>query len=283
MLSDSEEYVNVDEITDSEEEEFDVETSSCSSYEKATADRALDFTTATLSKRKFYTSDFKLHVLDAFKNDKTCRGNQRATARKFGIHRRQVQKWLYREDLIKSKQSCGNACLDLSQHKRKLEPPEEEDDDAAEQRVVAKTTPPPKKKLLREEDVQESALCLVKSKIEPIIENNNYHRILYPSALEHSYNSCSSSPLSYITPADYPLYVYQPWHCCYQRLSTVGAHLDTVIPKYSYSFNFKYEASYVDIPVQYGFGDSVPSKWMKENPLYIPAEPPTIQVLSSYR
>lgn len=250
--SDSEEYVNVDEITDSEDE-----TSSCSSYEKN--DKALDFTCATLSKRRFYTSDFKLHVLDAFKNDKTCQGNQRATARKFGIHRRQVQKWLNQESLIKSEQALNNTCLDLS-HKRKLEDPEDIK---------------PKRKA--RDEAQESALCLVKSKVEPL-ENNNYHHVVYPSPpLEHSFSQTS---LNYISP-DYPLYVYQPWSCCYQQISGIRSSSD-VMPKYSYSFDLKYDTSYVDIPVQYGFGDSVPSKWIKENPLYL-HEPPSIQVLSSYR
>ncbi|XKL67436.1 hypothetical protein PGB90_002927 [Kerria lacca] len=259
--SDSEEYVNVDEITDSEDDE----TSSCSSYERT--DKALDFTCATLSKRRFYTPDFKLHVLDAFKNDKTCKGNQRATARKFGIHRRQVQKWLNQEHLIKSEQTFNNACLDLSSNKRKLEDPLGDPD------VEHKP-----KKMWKENELQESALCLVKNKLEHL-ENNDYRHIVYPSStLEHSY---SNSSLNYTSP-EYPLCLYQPWNCCYQQISAFRSNFDTMVPKYSYAFNVKYETSYVDIPVQYGFGDSVISKWIKENPLYV-HEPPSIQILSSYR
>lgn len=46
------------------------------------------------SSRRVFRPEFKQKVLDAFANDPECVGNQRATARKFGIHRRQVQKWL---------------------------------------------------------------------------------------------------------------------------------------------------------------------------------------------
>lgn len=263
--SDSEEYVNVDEITDSEDDD----TSSCSSYEKN--DKALDFTCATLSKRRFYTTDFKLHVLDAFKNDKTCQGNQRATARKFGIHRRQVQKWLNQESLIKSEQALNSTCLDLSQNKRKLDQLQPDDIE-------------PKRKTISRgsSDVQESALCLVKSKTDTV-EPNVYHHIQVYPTIEHSF---SNSSLNYINP-EYPLCLYQPWNCCYQQISSVRSSFDGFVPpsKYSYTFDFKvsnYDTSYVDIPVQYGFGDSVPSKWVKENPLYL-HEPPSIQVLSSYR
>ncbi|XP_067000211.2 uncharacterized protein brk [Anabrus simplex] len=60
-------------------------------------DEALDFTCAALSKRRSFSLQFKLEVLDAFHADRMCHGNQRATARKFGINRRQVQKWLGQE------------------------------------------------------------------------------------------------------------------------------------------------------------------------------------------
>lgn len=272
--SDSEEYVNVDEITDSEDDD----TSSCSSYEKN--DKALDFTCATLSKRRFYTTDFKLHVLDAFKNDKTCQGNQRATARKFGIHRRQVQKWLNQENLIKSEQALNNTCLDLSQNNKKrkldqLELPSNDRYESTKKKTISRT----------DHVVQESALCLVKNKNHDAETNNNtstsvYHHVQvhHPSSIEHSF---SNSSLNYVSP-EYPLCLYQPWNCCYQQISSSG-----FVPpskySYSYTFDFKvanYETSYVDIPVQYGFGDSVPSKWLKENPLYV-HEPPSIQVLSS--
>jgi hypothetical protein len=44
--------------------------------------------------RRIFSLAFKKSVLDAFAHDLDCAGNQRATARKFGVHRRQVQKWL---------------------------------------------------------------------------------------------------------------------------------------------------------------------------------------------
>lgn len=46
------------------------------------------------STRRIFSSAFKQSVLEAYGSDPECIGNQRATARKFGIHRRQVQKWL---------------------------------------------------------------------------------------------------------------------------------------------------------------------------------------------
>jgi len=49
---------------------------------------------ANSATRRIFTPAFKQSVLDAYLNDPECIGNQRATARKFGIHRRQVQKWL---------------------------------------------------------------------------------------------------------------------------------------------------------------------------------------------
>lgn len=38
--------------------------------------------------RRIFTPQFKQSVLDAFTSDPECVGNQRATARKFNIHRR---------------------------------------------------------------------------------------------------------------------------------------------------------------------------------------------------
>lgn len=50
-----------------------------------------------LNRRRSFSLRFKLDVLDAFHRDVGVAGNQRATARKFGINRRQVQKWLLQE------------------------------------------------------------------------------------------------------------------------------------------------------------------------------------------
>lgn len=105
--------INVDDTSDSDD---DISSSADSIYDQS--DQALDFTCANLSKRRFFSANFKLEVLDAFYNDRTCLGNQRATARKFGIHRRQVQKWLQQEPILRSE---SGECLDLSCKKRKSE------------------------------------------------------------------------------------------------------------------------------------------------------------------
>ena len=64
-------------------------------------------TTATtgstkMGSRRIFTPQFKLQVLESYRIDNDCKGNQRATARKYGIHRRQIQKWLQCEDNLKS-------------------------------------------------------------------------------------------------------------------------------------------------------------------------------------
>ncbi|PSN33519.1 hypothetical protein C0J52_16123 [Blattella germanica] len=122
----------------------------------------LDFTSATLSKRRSFSLQFKLEVLDAFHSDTACHGNQRATARKFGINRRQVQKWLgqevelrgeaaFRGGLYRQRLGRGEAdqCWDLSNKKRKAEP-------------ILEVPQIKKPKEDYQTDVQETALCLVK-------------------------------------------------------------------------------------------------------------------------
>ncbi|XP_053684192.1 uncharacterized protein LOC128734172 [Sabethes cyaneus] len=55
-----------------------------------------------MGSRRIFTPQFKLQVLDSYRNDGDCKGNQRATARKYGIHRRQIQKWLQVESNLRS-------------------------------------------------------------------------------------------------------------------------------------------------------------------------------------
>jgi transposase-like protein len=55
-----------------------------------------------LGSRRIFTPHFKLQVLESYRNDNDCKGNQRATARKYGIHRRQIQKWLQCENNLRS-------------------------------------------------------------------------------------------------------------------------------------------------------------------------------------
>lgn len=60
-------------------------------------------TTGTkMGSRRIFTPQFKLQVLESYRSDNDCKGNQRATARKYGIHRRQIQKWLQVEDNLRS-------------------------------------------------------------------------------------------------------------------------------------------------------------------------------------
>ncbi|XP_015118913.1 uncharacterized protein LOC107042390 [Diachasma alloeum] len=59
-----------------------------------------------MGSRRIFAAAFKLKVLDSYRSDIECRGNQRATARKYGIHRRQIQKWLQCEKNLRS--NCTN-------------------------------------------------------------------------------------------------------------------------------------------------------------------------------
>lgn len=60
-----------------------------------------------IGSRRIFPPHFKLQVLDSYRNDPDCKGNQRATARKYGIHRRQIQKWLQVENNLRH--SVGKA------------------------------------------------------------------------------------------------------------------------------------------------------------------------------
>ncbi|KYM89922.1 hypothetical protein ALC53_02234 [Atta colombica] len=59
--------------------------------------------------RRIFTTAFKIKVLDSYRHDKDCRQNQRATARKYGIHRRQIQKWLQCEEQLRNSVENGNS------------------------------------------------------------------------------------------------------------------------------------------------------------------------------
>lgn len=62
-----------------------------------------------MGSRRIFTPQFKLQVLDSYRKDHDCKGNQRATARKYGIHRRQIQKWLQCESNLRSSVMQGGA------------------------------------------------------------------------------------------------------------------------------------------------------------------------------
>lgn len=59
-----------------------------------------------IGSRRIFAPHFKLQVLDSYRNDADCKGNQRATARKYGIHRRQIQKWLQVENTLRNSVSA---------------------------------------------------------------------------------------------------------------------------------------------------------------------------------
>lgn len=71
-----------------------------------------------MGSRRMFTPQFKLQVLDSYRNDSDCKGNQRATARKYGIHRRQIQKWLQCEPNLRSSvvSSCSKTGQTVNQN-----------------------------------------------------------------------------------------------------------------------------------------------------------------------
>lgn len=62
-----------------------------------------------MGSRRIFTAHFKLQVLDSYRADSDCKGNQRATARKYGIHRRQIQKWLQAEKSLRTSVGAATA------------------------------------------------------------------------------------------------------------------------------------------------------------------------------
>lgn len=247
--------------------------------------------------------------------DPICKGNQRATARKFGIHRRQVQKWLNRENLIRNEHfnSVGNLCLDLSQQssssssKRKQLLVDEEssssvsslsslsdDFNAAKRRksasydddVIAAASPlmvdfVDKKK----ETVQESALCLVKEKPNnPVVLSSDHNQEIQETEIYSHERSSYNVPVGFSSPVcgvDYatgrPVYCFcSPWTCCYQHTTAGSGNLVETSSYPQYMIDLKFQNtinSYVDIPLQYGFGESLTTaaaaispKWIKESP-----------------
>lgn len=67
-----------------------------------------------MGSRRIFTPQFKLQVLESYRNDNDCKGNQRATARKYNIHRRQIQKWLQCESSLRS--SVANITQNTVKH-----------------------------------------------------------------------------------------------------------------------------------------------------------------------
>ncbi|XP_014210713.1 uncharacterized protein LOC106641017 [Copidosoma floridanum] len=85
---------------------------------------------ADLVRRRSYTLGFKVNVLDAFHKDNEIGQNQRATARKFGINRRQVQKWLGQEEDLRELLNMYN-----SGNRQRLGPVQETEESAVDMRM----------------------------------------------------------------------------------------------------------------------------------------------------
>lgn len=94
---------------------------------------------AGIGSRRIFAPQFKLQVLDSYRNDVDCKGNQRATARKYGIHRRQIQKWLQVENNLRSSvlkgkgegevRKCG---IEVALRKSEIEAGRQRDDVSSE-------------------------------------------------------------------------------------------------------------------------------------------------------
>jgi transposase-like protein len=59
-------------------------------------------------RRHTYPLDFKLDALDCYHGNSECHGNQRAVASKFGVHRRQIQKWLQQETQLRQRSTSAH-------------------------------------------------------------------------------------------------------------------------------------------------------------------------------
>ena len=57
--------------------------------------------------RRSYSLEFKVAVLDSYYNDTQTRLNQRKTALKYGVNRRQIQKWLAQEETLRGSVGAG--------------------------------------------------------------------------------------------------------------------------------------------------------------------------------
>lgn len=97
-------------VEDDEDDEETIDVLSTSPTEK----KSFDYLNS--AKRRSFSVQFKLNVLDAFYNDKDCNQNQRATARKFNINRRQVQKWLSVEDELRGWDGEFDGCAGCPRH-----------------------------------------------------------------------------------------------------------------------------------------------------------------------
>ena len=57
--------------------------------------------------RRSYSLEFKVAVLDSYYHDPQTKLNQRKTALKYGVNRRQIQKWLAQEETLRGSVGAG--------------------------------------------------------------------------------------------------------------------------------------------------------------------------------
>merc|ERR1712038_247477 len=57
--------------------------------------------------RRSYSLEFKVAVLDSYYNDSQTKLYQRKTALKYGVNRRQIQKWLAQEETLRGSVGAG--------------------------------------------------------------------------------------------------------------------------------------------------------------------------------
>ena len=57
--------------------------------------------------RRSYSLEFKVAVLDSYYSDAQTKLNQRKTALKYGVNRRQIQKWLAQEETLRGSVGAG--------------------------------------------------------------------------------------------------------------------------------------------------------------------------------
>ena len=57
--------------------------------------------------RRSYSLEFKVAVLDSYYHDSETKLNQRKTALKYGVNRRQIQKWLAQEETLRGSVGAG--------------------------------------------------------------------------------------------------------------------------------------------------------------------------------
>lgn len=200
-------------------------------------------------------------MLDSYRQDSDCQGNQRATARKYGIHRRQIQKWLQTETSLR---------LAVQQAVGTSRPP----------RIAAATTVAAVAAAAAVEIVETTSGSDSDVNVEDLSDNEDSALDLSTTCLdltkrkreEEEIESCKRKPLAPVVSAERPLYVspirypyvdyplYYGWPpCCYRP-----CYVERPVPqRLTYSLDLKVcsyeqkEPSLLDI--------SYPQHWNKQD------------------